>query len=201
MSSTIIRKSVRASFTTVPNEAVRDPRLSWGATGLLVYLLGLPDGWEVKSADLMQRKTDGRDATRTHMRKLRECGYLTVTKTRVVGGRFRTVITVFDEPVTGDGFPGAGQTGAGQTGAGEPGLLGKNQVRKNQVGKNHQETTTGGRIKPNTFDGECIRCKGFVAAGEGRLVGKRVSHLDGRCIGNPTKVVDESHLSVESYAL
>jgi hypothetical protein len=55
---------------------VEDPRLSWKAVGLLAYIISKPDGWVVHEKDLINRHTDGRDAVRSGLKELRECGYM-----------------------------------------------------------------------------------------------------------------------------
>ena len=74
----ILRKQQRTTYTVIDNEAVRNTDLSWRATGLLVYLLSLPDDWSVNVTDLSRRKTDGKTATRSTMQELEDAGYLTI---------------------------------------------------------------------------------------------------------------------------
>lgn len=73
---TILRQHRRHHFVQIPNESVRDSRLSWKATGLLCFMLSLPDGWELNLAHLSSTKRDGRDATRAGMKELEDAGYL-----------------------------------------------------------------------------------------------------------------------------
>lgn len=72
----ILHKHQRQTYTVVDNDAVRDDRLSWRATGLLVYLLSLPDGWRPNLRHLSEQKTDGRTSTRSAMGELEAAGYL-----------------------------------------------------------------------------------------------------------------------------
>lgn len=38
-------------------------------------------------------------------------------------------------------------------------------------------TPSAAAVKPNQFDGECVRCGCVVDAGQGKLIGKKVAHL------------------------
>lgn len=95
----IILRRVRSNFTTLPNEIIQDPKLSWKALGLLTYILSLPDNWKLRLSHLSQQKKTGRDATRTGLRELEEAGYLYMEKVRGEHGQYqRTVWLVTDTP-------------------------------------------------------------------------------------------------------
>lgn len=98
--SVIIRRRVRRDFTTLPNDVIRDPRLSWKATGLLVYVLSLPEDFRLNLRYLTKLKPTGRDGTRAGLKELETTGYLKIRKQRNAG-RFACVIwEVTDSPVT-----------------------------------------------------------------------------------------------------
>lgn len=151
----IVRVAQRARFVIVDQAAIEDERLSYAALGLLVYLLGRPDGWEVRSEDLARSVgRSGRDAVRAMLRELSECGYLHREKIRRDDGRWRTVSVVYERPPTHptlggfsemsepsgtrdespghgqDGFPGAGSPDAGQTDAGPPGAIANTEEQR-----------------------------------------------------------------------
>lgn len=97
----IVRHGAERDFTILRNEAIRDERLSWKATGLLVYIISLPEDWRLYLSDLAKRKRDGRDATRAGLAELEAAGYLDIEHVRE-GGRFvETVWQVRDVPVRG----------------------------------------------------------------------------------------------------
>lgn len=105
----IVRHGTERDFTILRNDAVRDGRLSWKATGLLVYVISLPDDWRLYLSDLAKRKKDGRDSTRAGLAELELAGYLSIEQVRV-GGRFvETVWHVSDVPAAAEkpysGFP------------------------------------------------------------------------------------------------
>lgn len=97
----IVRRRVQRDFTILPNDVVRDPRLSWKALGLLVYVLSLPDDFRLHLKYLTKQKTTGRDGTRAGLKELEATGYLTIRMERQ-SGRFAQVIwDVTDSPPGG----------------------------------------------------------------------------------------------------
>jgi hypothetical protein len=84
----IIRRKVRSNFTTLPNDLIRDPRISWKALGILVFVLSLPDNFRLRLSHLAKQKTSGRDATRTGLKELQQAGYLRIQRERGERGKF-----------------------------------------------------------------------------------------------------------------
>lgn len=72
----IIRVVHRRQFTVVANQALRDPRLSFRATGLLAYLLSLAPDTEISGHRIQQTKKEGRDAVYAALKELEIAGYL-----------------------------------------------------------------------------------------------------------------------------
>jgi len=60
----------------IAKDVLRDSRLSWKETGLLCYLLSLPDNWTLYIHELINHKQDGIKATRSGIKKLVTLGYL-----------------------------------------------------------------------------------------------------------------------------
>ncbi|MBJ2318084.1 hypothetical protein JFT37_06125 [Pseudomonas fluorescens] len=88
-----------------------DQRLSWAARGMLVFLLGKPDHWEVSTHHLISQtkdclgKASGRDAVRGLIRELEQAGYLQIFLERAEGGEFGgRSYTVSESPATD--YPG-----------------------------------------------------------------------------------------------
>lgn len=97
----IIRRRVRANFTTLNNELIRDRRISWKALGILVFILSLPDNWRLRLSHLSKEKAvgSGRDATRAGLQELQQAGYLYIQRERGECGKFiRTTWLVTDRP-------------------------------------------------------------------------------------------------------
>jgi hypothetical protein len=71
------------SFYTVDKQISEDERLSWAARGMLIFLLGKPDGWQVSVKHLVNetqfaiRGQLGRDGVKAILAELGEAGYLT----------------------------------------------------------------------------------------------------------------------------
>lgn len=97
--SVIVRVAKEGNFTQIENATLRDERLSFRATGLLAYLLSLPDGSSVDSRALVARKTEGRDAIQTAYRELVDLGYVHRRRRRVADtGEFTTTTYVLEVP-------------------------------------------------------------------------------------------------------
>ena len=110
-----IRVERRDRFTTVDRRAVNDQRLSFRARGVLIWLLDKPNGWRVDSKSIAASTREGRDAIRTALRELEECGYITRERMRAERGRWITETVVREIP------SGAWESGVGGPGVGKPG--------------------------------------------------------------------------------
>ncbi|WP_428954441.1 hypothetical protein [Streptomyces sp. cg35] len=80
-------------FTVIANKAIRDPRLSHTARGILVYVLSLPSGAQVNVRTLSDGFPQGRLAVSKAVKELRELGYW-VTRTARERQTRRIVSTV-----------------------------------------------------------------------------------------------------------
>jgi len=96
----MIRRSPRPkrAFTIVANHVLEDCRLSFKATGLLVYILSKPDNWRATTLQLAKSKIEGPDAIRTALRELEAAGYIERRRYQDQRGRWAYDITVFDYP-------------------------------------------------------------------------------------------------------
>ncbi len=83
-----------------------DRRLSWAARGLLIFLLGKPDNWEVSVAHLSKEtsgtvKPSKRDAVYGLLRELEQAGYVRRENARTEGGVFSGIDYLISEaPLT-----------------------------------------------------------------------------------------------------
>lgn len=81
-------------FYTLNKSISEDGRLSWAARGVLIFLLGKPDNWEVSVKHLINQtaeavgKASGRDAVRVILKELEQVGYLVADVARSEGGVF-----------------------------------------------------------------------------------------------------------------
>lgn len=69
-------------FTQIPNDWLRDSRISLGAKGLLAQLLSHAPGWRISQESLGHSNGVGRDAIRTLINELLEAGYLARSEDR-----------------------------------------------------------------------------------------------------------------------
>lgn len=90
-----IRRAPRpeSNFYLLDKGISEDPRLSWAARGMLIFLLGKPDHWEVSTAHLIRQTDDagkrsGRDGVRAILKELIDCGYVTRIPARSGKGEF-----------------------------------------------------------------------------------------------------------------
>jgi hypothetical protein len=96
----MIRRAPRPdiNWTVVRNEMVADPRISFKATGILVYILSKPDNWQTSTAHLASIKKEGLDAIRTAIAELRCAGYVRTRRYQDSAGKWRYETDVFDTP-------------------------------------------------------------------------------------------------------
>lgn len=88
--SLIVKHKVRTNFTVLPNGLVQDWRLSWKALGLLVFLLHLPEDFTLRLKHLSRQRPgqNGRDSTRSALKELEQCGYVSIERERATSGRW-----------------------------------------------------------------------------------------------------------------
>ena len=97
----MIRRTPRpeTNWTVIRNEVINDDRLSFKATGVLVYILSKPDHWQTSTAHLATVKREGLDAIRTAMTELERAGYVKRRRYQDTLGRWKYDIDVYDNPV------------------------------------------------------------------------------------------------------
>lgn len=102
----IRRSKPAANFTILPNELLRDDRLTYCARGVLAQLLSRPSGWETNADALSERARrhrgdvvgEGRRGLRAAFAELERTGYVVRRKEKEANGRFVTVLEVYDIP-------------------------------------------------------------------------------------------------------
>jgi hypothetical protein len=106
----IIRVKSEKGFTMIPNSVFK-AELSLRATGLLTYILHLPDDWVLYKTYLYDTlPKDGRDAVKTAWKELEENGFIVAERTASEGrGKLpETNYLVYDNPVKMVGLPSTG---------------------------------------------------------------------------------------------
>jgi hypothetical protein len=101
----IFRSKHHTNFVLIENEAIRDPRLSFRATGLLAFLLSFPDDTRFSRDQIRRLKPDGVRGIRSALIELGQAGYLTHEHERDRWGRWRTASFIYETPRgTGEAF-------------------------------------------------------------------------------------------------
>ncbi|MFD5940245.1 hypothetical protein [Streptomyces griseus] len=153
----IRRSKPTANFTILPNDLLRDDRLSYCARGVLGELLSRPSGWETNADALSERARrrrgdvvgEGRRGLRAGFAELEAAGYMVRRKEKGEKGRFVTVLEVFDVP---QGRGTAGGTSADGTSVGGTSVTGTSSVStdgrstdEEDAGEEHSSALAGAR--------------------------------------------------------
>lgn len=96
-------RTVRAAegfYVQLTNAAGQDRRLSLQARGLVYYVLSLPPDAHLTAAMIEANVPNGREAVRSALRELQECGYYRRTKTSLGRGRWEWEQVISDAPMT-----------------------------------------------------------------------------------------------------
>lgn len=152
----IVRSHPEGNFTIIPNQALRDDRLSYMARGVLHELLSHRSGWET-NAEIMTARArqkrgagvgEGRRAMRAAFAELEEAGYMVRIKERIpVGqpgaGRIVTTLVVYDNP--SDRGTARGTSASGTSADGTP-VTGTSVSGTSSIStmKEHEEKTMWG---------------------------------------------------------
>jgi hypothetical protein len=98
-SPNFVVRSSKQNFTIIANSALRDPRLSYRAKGILAACLTHSETFVFDKAWILAHGTEGRDAVVAALKELRHYGYLRSCKGRDAAGRLQGErYVVSDEP-------------------------------------------------------------------------------------------------------
>lgn len=137
------------NFLVISKDITESPHLSWAARGVLAYLLGKPDHWVVRMADLIAQtqsavgKTTNRDGMRVIVQELLEARYMTVAQARASGGVFGSVEYVVHDSPQSENPATAPQPEIPR--AAEPLAENPPLVRTDLLARNEKEATTEAR--------------------------------------------------------
>ena len=96
--SKIIKFNKKEKYTKVSNDTLQDDELSFGARGLLSYILSLPSDWNLYITELYNRSPQGRKVIDNLTRELKESGHLIKIVYKSKNGQFKGADWVaFDE--------------------------------------------------------------------------------------------------------
>jgi hypothetical protein len=89
------------NFVQLPNETVRNPRLSLRARAILASAMSRPDDWRTSAERIAAEGPDGIFVVRKALRELRDHGYLRYRVVRGPRGRLTTELHFYDIPAGG----------------------------------------------------------------------------------------------------
>lgn len=87
-------------YETIRREALQDTRLSFKASGILGYLLSLPDNWSTNADRLGKAREgkEGRAAILSGLKELEDVGYLIRRRVHLGGGKWEWIWRYGDDP-------------------------------------------------------------------------------------------------------
>ena len=135
-------------FAILSNKLLQDSRLTMGALGVLVRILSRPDNWETNSETLAREFDCGRDAVRTCLKKLQECGYIKLHKFQDDLGRWRSVWMVFEdaEQTPESENPTLGLPAPGNPSLGKSGAIQRTDYKEPITKRQQKQTATDDRF-------------------------------------------------------
>jgi len=116
--SSVVRIQKRRSFSAIPDDILEDTRMRTETRLVLGWLIGRPDGWEIRVGFIQYKLGLSRGRWATTRKEMEKFGYLQTKRWQKIDGTFQWEFTVTDEPDTSEtniaGFSGDGQTSDGK---------------------------------------------------------------------------------------
>ena len=84
-------------FTQIPNEWLRDTRLSFKARGVLAMIMSHREGWSLSINSIAAQNQEGKDAIRSAIQELEQAGYLFRTQMNYEG-KFGEAVWITQDP-------------------------------------------------------------------------------------------------------
>ena len=90
------------NYTQVNNDMLRNSELTWGAKGLLAYMLSRPNDWSFNMKEIASNANESYGMTQKFMKELIEKNYIIRIKRGIKGvkGKFETLYYFNDRPFT-----------------------------------------------------------------------------------------------------
>lgn len=133
LSEISVNRAIRSgrNFTIIANSVARNESLSWGARGLLLYMLSHVNEWREPIRDgLENRSPDGRTKVENYARELEAAGYRRYVRYKNEKGQWVARTDWTDDPSMFDKEPMPGLPATGFPGVGEPGLIRRTKKKK-----------------------------------------------------------------------
>ena len=95
----VLKQRHTKDFTVVPNDLLRNRKISLRDIGLLVWMLSKPHDWKFTyDGMLSELGTDGKAALQKSVKALQTAGYIKIEKTRRKGKLSESIWYVYDSP-------------------------------------------------------------------------------------------------------
>jgi predicted transcriptional regulator len=149
-----VQKDKENPYVMVNKQFVNDKNLSWKAKGILLYLLSLPDNWEVNAKELQVHSSDGKDSLSKGIQELISCGYIEREKTKNKSGRFDGWSYTVCEVSTENRLSDFGKTDYGKS------ATNNNEILNNKDNKKNNVYATRKLVEQNlsSFNQEIVSC-------------------------------------------
>ena len=93
----ILKKKKKDNYTSISNDFLQDPYISFEAKGLASSLLSRPEDWEINVSALMSEGKIGRDKVNKIILELIKAGYMYKSQSRTSGKFSRNILFISDE--------------------------------------------------------------------------------------------------------
>lgn len=93
----ILKKKKKDNYTSISNDFLQDPYISFEAKGLAASLLSRPEDWEINVSALMSEGKIGRDKVNKIIQELIKAGYMYKSQSRTSGKFSRNILFISDE--------------------------------------------------------------------------------------------------------
>lgn len=94
----IIKLQKRDRYVVINKKAIEDIRLTWGARGLLCYLLSKPDNWQINVKHLITQSDQGSNYVYARLKELQALGYAKKIAVRESGKITQWDWVIYEEP-------------------------------------------------------------------------------------------------------
>lgn len=135
-------------FAVIPNNILKDNRLSMKARFLWAFINDKPEGWDFSARRMGQELGTGEKAVKSGLKELQECGYLSFEAKMDENGKFNGQEYILTDQLTNDTV--AEGTDPGGTADGTP----QNGTLRNGGGQNQKE-----EVSPKKSDVKVVKHK------------------------------------------
>jgi hypothetical protein len=96
------------NFTAIPNEWVRDPKLTAADKGVLTYIMSHTPGYDLTVEQMVAQMRDGPDAIASSLKRLETAGYMRRERRRYPSGKLGPYNWHVQDPADQSGNPATG---------------------------------------------------------------------------------------------